>query len=281
MADQEKGTLRAWLHVRSSMRPKLRIAGWCLAAAVMLAILLANWPELGHRRAAVAMNSVLSATTRLANAQNLARPDETERELRQLKETIRTLSAEHDRLANRVAALERNLEDLTGSIALTQPTRRPTIDLLMTPNSQFGAPPQSPSQPPAADAPEPASSRQAPQLSAAPMSLARGGAGEIGSAANDNLGGKPHGIDLGSANTIEDLRILWNNIRHSQAAALIAGLSPVITVHDAAQPGSVELRLVAGPVPSALAAFRLCAALSAAGTACRTTTFDGQSLAAQ
>lgn len=339
MAEQEKRTLIERLDGRSDLGPVLRIAGWGFAAAAAVAIAVsAGRSEIGQRRAAVALNPAQSEATRLATSQALTRADEAEREVRRLGETVQALGADRDKLSNRVAALERSLEDLTGSIALTQPARRPAMDLLMAPGSSSGTPLRPPdTSPPTGSVADRASLGQTPPRIDAPISLAPDDAAAAGSpaapggiplpradprrpgqaasrapspshiaageaaapdgpssspaveeitpaASGTSIGGpagKRHGIDLGSATSIEGLRALWKKIQHGRTSPLIAELKPVVSVHDAAQPGSVELRLVAGPVPSALAASRLCAALSAAGTPCRATTFDGQSLAAR
>ncbi len=342
MADQEKRTQLERRKGRLNMGPVLRIAGWGLAAAAALAIaVFASRSEIGQHRAAIAMNPALSEATRLATTQALTRAEEAEREARRLAETVESLSADRDKLLNRVASLERSLEDLTGSIALTRPARRPAAaDLLLAPENKPNAPTQPPDATlPTGSLPGQASRGQVPPRIDAPMLLAPNHAWESGSApvpggiplpradprrtgeiaspappaaapspiaageppapdapsslapeavspiasstALGSQAGKRHGIDLGSATSIEGLRALWKKIQQGRTSPLLADLKPVVSVHDAAQPGSVELRLVAGPVPSALAASRLCAALSAAGTPCRATTFDGQSLAAR
>lgn len=348
MDGEKKHTLLERLSGRSDMGPVLRIAGWGLAAVAALAIaIIASRSDIGQRRATAALNPLQNEATRLALTQAFTRADEAERGLRKLSETVQTLGADRDKLLNRVASLERSLEDLTGSIALTQPARRPAIvDLLMPPGTR----PAEPAQQPGPPATEGADARQAglgqpPAQIEAPISLApndvaageprsipipridprktrqfaahqagpapimppshmppsrmaageppasdvpatpRDGAAMAPAASGTRLGGaaasNSHGVDLGSATSIEGLRALWKKIRKGRGSALLGDLKPVVSVHDADQPGSVELRLVAGPVPSALAASRLCGALSAAGTPCRATTFDGQSLAAR
>lgn len=327
MADQEKHARRDRLTGHLDMGPVLRIVAWGLAAVGALAIaVFAGRSEIGERRVANAMNPAHTEATRLATAQALARAEEAEREARRLVETVQTLGADRDKLMNRVASLERSLDDLTGSLALTPPARRPaTADLLLAPQRTK---PPSPLQPDAAlptgSLPDTASLTPIPPSSEGPAlldpaSAAEGGSGrppggipiprgdprrtgEIAAPAPSfsapseppapdapaasgtapgSQAGKRHGIDLGSATSVEGLRTLWKKIRQGQASPLIADLKPVVSVHDAAQPGSVELRLVAGPVPSALAASRLCAALAANGTPCRAATYDGQSLAAR
>src|SRR5439155_24089131 len=71
------------------------------------------------------------------------------------------------------------------------------------------------------------------------------------------------GIDLGSATTVEGLRVLWINAK-ARHGGLLEGLRPVMTVRDHARPGGVELRLLAGPLTNATAAARLGAALTGA-----------------
>jgi hypothetical protein len=83
-------------------------------------------------------------------------------------------------------------------------------------------------------------------------------------------------VDLGGETSIDGLRALWASMRGNHAP--LQGLRPLVSVRDGAQPGTVELRLVAGPIPNAAAAARICAALAAKRVACATTVFDGQRL---
>lgn len=326
MADQEKHALLPRLNGRLDMGPVLRIAAWGLTAAAALAIaVFASRSDIGLRRFAGAMNPAQTEAARLATAQAFARAEEAERKVQRLTETVQSLSADRDKLLNKVASLERSLEDLTGSIALTRPARRPPIaDQLLAPGSGPASPlQQRDAALPTGSLPDEPNPRLTPPRIDAPMLLAPEDSADLGSnrvpggipipradprrtgeiaapapdapslparealspvASGTTIGNRPgqrHGIDLGSATSIEGLRGLWKKIRQGRASPLIADLKPVVSVRDAAQPGSVELRLVAGPVPSALAASRLCAALSAAGTPCRAATFDGQSLAAR
>ena len=73
---------------------------------------------------------------------------------------------------------------------------------------------------------------------------------------------------------------MWSNLKGTQPA-MLEGLRPVIAIREGARPGSMELRLVAGPLANASIAARLCAALAAAGQSCQPTVFDGQRLALQ
>jgi hypothetical protein len=84
-------------------------------------------------------------------------------------------------------------------------------------------------------------------------------------------------IDLGGEMSIDGLRARWANIKGNHGAAL-EGLRPLVSVREGAKPGTVELRLIAGPVTNAGDAAKVCASLQTKGIACRTTEFDGQKL---
>ncbi len=84
-------------------------------------------------------------------------------------------------------------------------------------------------------------------------------------------------IDLGGDMSIDGLRARWANIKGNHGAAL-EGLRPLVSVREGAKPGTVELRLIAGPVANAGDAAKVCAGLQTKGIACRTTEFDGQRL---
>jgi hypothetical protein len=87
-------------------------------------------------------------------------------------------------------------------------------------------------------------------------------------------------IDLGGEMSIDGLRARWANIKGNHGAAL-EGLRPLVSVREGAKPGTVELRLVAGPVANAGDAAKVCASLQTKGVACRTTEFDGQRLSSR
>ena len=86
------------------------------------------------------------------------------------------------------------------------------------------------------------------------------------------------GLDLGSATTVEALRTAWTAAlrRHGP---LLEGLRPVVQMRERPRPGGMELRLIAGPVPNAAAAARLCISMTAAGAICAPAVFEGQRLA--
>jgi hypothetical protein len=94
-----------------NVRGLLRLASWgcAAAAALMLAVLSAGVGSKGVTVASPAPQ-VPAATVQLA-----PRPSE-DKATRQLAEAISGLAADRDRLVARIATIERNLEDVTGSI---------------------------------------------------------------------------------------------------------------------------------------------------------------------
>ncbi|MEO6947095.1 MAG: hypothetical protein ABI146_04625 [Nitrobacter sp.] len=86
------------------------------------------------------------------------------------------------------------------------------------------------------------------------------------------------GVDLGSASSIKNLRVLWRKLLKSDAREL-ASLHPIIALKERSNGFGMQLRLVAGPLADAAAAAKICAVLSENGRDCRTAVFDGQRLA--
>jgi hypothetical protein len=86
-----------------------------------------------------------------------------------------------------------------------------------------------------------------------------------------------YGIDLGGAASIEVLRIHWAAMK-ANYGPLLAGLHPVATQHTKT-PTGVTYRLVAGPLPNAAEAARLCARFPVTRTGCRPAKFSGVQLA--
>jgi hypothetical protein len=86
------------------------------------------------------------------------------------------------------------------------------------------------------------------------------------------------GVDLGSASSIKNLRVLWRKLLKSDAREL-ASLYPIIALKEHSNGLGMQLRLVAGPLADAAAAAKICAVLSENGRDCKTAVFDGQRLA--
>jgi hypothetical protein len=235
----------------------VRLGVWAGAAtlAVLAAVIAAN-TETGVRR--IAGLTAPDAAMRGPKAPIAVRSFDAELEARRLNEAVRVLAADRDRLLARVAVLERNVDDVTGSIPSAPASApRPTQTL--------------PQIPPLVSAPVPAP----PATPVAPPPRVTTTAGPQESIATKT----EFGIDVGGNTSVEGLRALWASLKTSRPA-LFDALRPVIAIRDTGR-GGVELRLVAGPVVNAAAAAKLCASLAAAGQPCQATVFDGQRLALQ
>ena len=180
MADNIRGVPLGDDEPHLDLRPLMRLGAWGACAFVALAVVVfAGRSDIGERRAGMAFASLTGSPTeqslRLTGAELLARA-EAEREARRTTEALRTLAADRDRLANRVATLERNIEDLTGSIKRQpEPPRQvpqsPPTTAAPTSAGVAAAPPNPPivtaqpspqiaAAPPVADAPTTTASRK-------------------------------------------------------------------------------------------------------------------------
>lgn len=276
------------------MRALWRLATWGASAAVALTVaMFASSSETGLRRLSTAMSANGNdppAQKSSMVAQVASRSAEFEVETRRLAESVRLLSGDRDRLLARIATLERNLDDVTGSIkrqaasqpagsvselpaaaAPAAPTGTPTRSEVTASTREIVPPPPAvsananPSLPPITGA-EPLS----PAVAVPPV------------AGNDGQREAPpkadFGIDIGGAVSFDGLRALWVSSK-SHNAALFEGLHPLVTVRENNRSKTPELRLIVGPVENAEAASRLCAALSATRRYCQPVAFEGQRLA--
>jgi hypothetical protein len=299
------------------MRNVWRIGVWggCAAGALALAV-LAGGTDAGLRRlktGAGGQQSEPAAVAAQVNPQLAARAVETEKETRRLAEALQVLTGERDRLAARVETLERNIEEITGSIQ-RMPSREAAAPTAPAAASSSGAAATQPnaaaapaSAPAAGPAPSPsagapngvptagfAGSVQMPPLSMQSASLSwpigamppiqmvptkpPGAVAPADDGAADPLVRTEFGVDLGSAVNIEGLRALWASTKAAHGP-LFEALRPLMAVRDGPRPGAIELRLIAGPFVNAVAAARVCAVLTAGGRVCQPSVFDGQRLA--
>lgn len=96
-------------------RPFWRLFGWGGAATIALAAAaLASQTDTGSKRLQLAL--ALTSEPVQAVAQMPPRAAETEAETKRLAAQLHELAADRERLTKRIAVLERNLEDMTGSI---------------------------------------------------------------------------------------------------------------------------------------------------------------------
>jgi hypothetical protein len=241
------------------MRDLMRLALWGLSAvAAMFIAIYAGTTEFGRERLHLAFADIHEILMPSGNTP--IRPLDA-REGRRLAETVRGLAADRERLLTRIDTLEHSVEDMTGSIARVEKAAK-------------AAPPPESAATPAAEA--------APGAPAAPE--------DVTSSINPPAGvpmpppppGSPakaeFGLDLGSAASVEALRTAWTAAlrRHGK---LLEGLHPVVQMRERTRPAVTELRLIAGPLPNAATAARICASMTAAGAICAPALFDGQRLA--
>ena len=251
----------------SIARKAWRLGAWSgIAILSVAAALVAAYTETGAHRLA-------SGDSALARG---AQSSASESETRRLADAVRVLTADRDRLAIRLSALERNLDDVTGAIsnrpgsAASDPAASP-----LPPSLAPGPPAAAPSSVVAAPT---ATMARAPQAAAASRPAALVPIPADAAATGSTATRTEFGIDLGTAATVDGLRNMWTSLKGTQAP-LLEGLRPVVAVRDGAKPGTLELRLVAGPLANAGVAAKLCAALADAGLICAPAVFDGQRLA--
>lgn len=259
----------------------IRLGSWGGGAAVALVVaVVAMQSDIGARRLATAYSGTAAAATARSATNQLA-PDPVE-DTRRLSDAVRSLSTDRDRLLARITVLERNLDDVTGSIGRigddARRTEIPSASPLPKESSIATAtgptfagtvaalPVQSP----------------APGITTFSARVSGAHAAATGDApATESITTTTEfGIDLGGGSSMDAMRDLWAAAKSNHGAAL-QGLQPRINVRDGAKPGVFELRLIAGPLANAGAAAKLCGALAAGGWSCRPAVFDGQRLALQ
>jgi hypothetical protein len=239
------------------LRDLWRLTLWGLAAggALVLAV-YAGMTETGRDRlmvAAVQAREIIHPTGMAP-----PRPLDT-RDGQRFAEALRLLTADRDRVLARLTTLERSLDDVTASVARVEKAAQPAQQPRPEPDASAAV-----SAPPAEEVTS--------SIIQPPASM------PMPPAVSDSPGKAEFGLDLGGANTLEGLRNLWATAR-SRHGPLLAGLRPVVHLRERPRPGAVDLRLVAGPIPNAATAARMCATLAAAGAICQPAAFDGQRLA--
>jgi hypothetical protein len=199
-----------------------------------------------------------------------------EREINRLNDAVRVLASERDRLASRLEQLERSVGDITASIPQKKATP-PVSDQPLPPPS---APPVQVISPPNPE-PRPQGHSQLmpqqPQTNTAMVPVAPQANNETPGPDTTNTTRTEFAVDLGGEKTVDGLRARWATLRGNHGSTL-EGLRPVISIKEGQKAGTVELRLVVGPVANAAAAARICAKLQTNAVPCIPTVFDGQRL---
>jgi hypothetical protein len=218
---------------------------------------------------------------------------------RRLADTVRVLSADRERLLARIAALEHNVDDMTGSITRVEKAVRTPVEQLqpVAPPPVAMTAPQTvaPAKPPA---PQVGASSPAPQFAAVPPPAAAGrpveeftstlsgpDATELEPAPppastqpnTTTVTKRQFGLDLGGSASEEAARASWSAAARRHGS-LLQGLRPIVVPHEHPR-GGTEYRLVAGPIADASKAARFCAAITSMGGVCQPAMYDGARVA--
>lgn len=278
-----------------------RLVAWGSTATIaLIAVIITSQTEAGGKRLQIAIATLSDPARMIADrgeprravaaipvAAKTETPAvakiETSAETERLAAQLRELDADRARLTARIATLEHNLEDMTGSIkqqseqlAAARAAAPPTLSPPATITTAL--PPVVPLALPAVQAaalaentPPPATEPKTQLVPIPPARVAAAAAPEPPPAKFE------FGIDLGSAGTLEALRIHWVAVK-ANYGPLLNGLHPLASRHTKPS-GSVDYRLVAGPLPSAAEAAKLCARFPVTRLGCRPAKFDGVQMA--
>jgi hypothetical protein len=234
--------------VRVTMQGLWRLVMWgSTTATAMLIAVLASRSVVGAQRVEVAMTALGGSSVAHAKPGQTARPSDPLAESKRLADAVTALAADDDQIKSRLAAVEHDIADVTGSITRQVQSVKATT-----------AQPPWPDGPPVPATPAAIAAVIAPAL-LLPME---------------------YGVDIGSALSIQALRARWAGI-HAAHPQLFDGLVPTVTLREIPRSNRPELRLVVGPLVSADAATRLCTSLTSYRLFCEPTIFAGQHLALQ
>ncbi|QCK87408.1 hypothetical protein E8L99_17415 [Phreatobacter aquaticus] len=269
-----------------------RLATWAgVAMLFMGAAIMAARTETGQQRIArlgAPQPAAVQVAQRSEPPRTVAADPLAIYETRRLADQVRLLAAEREQLTDRIAAMERTVGDVTASIPRDRvaapspesaPNRETPIPRQAIRVIETAPPPPRPSNVSSAETGGGATDGGAPATAPVPVPAPNAALTPSPGAQDSTAIRTEFGVDLAGESSIEALRTRWQQLR-AQHGPILDGLRPVITVQEAAsRPGSVELRLIVGPLSNANAATRLCATFSAAGVNCKPAAFDGQRLA--
>lgn len=249
-----------------TMQRLRRQAVWgSTAAMALLMAVVAGQSETGSQRAAVVLSSL-----HLIAPPHQTRAFDAEAASKQLTQAVRGLTEDRDRLTARLAAVEHNLDDMTGSIKSEIATAK--AGGTSWPSEQPPAPAT-----PAALAAVAAPVVPAPAGIATPVPLPPSPlTAEPTPAEPPAAPAVEYGADLGSGASVSMLRVRWAAI-FANHPEVFAGMVPMVAVRERSR--RTELRLVVGPIASAEAAAHFCATLAPFKLSCRPSLYEGQRLA--
>jgi hypothetical protein len=234
-----------------------RLAVWgAAAAAAVLAVVLTSRSDFAVQRFSLLLQRPKPVAAPAFDAQAATA---------QLVDTVRGLKANDEQLQTRIAAVEHDLDDVTGSITrqiqAANANRRvddgPSVAATVLASASIAPVDIAP---PAVIEPAPAPPKADPNIALPPLPKT------------------PFGVDIGSGLNLQALRMRWAAIRTAHPK-FFEGLDPIISVREVPHTNRIELRLIAGPIPQPGAAAELCAHLTALGLYCQPTIYDGQHLA--
>jgi len=236
-----------------------------VAAVALLAAALSSRSEVGVQRASNAVSALDSSP----GDSGRAAPFDAQAATRQLAEAVHGLAQDRDRLATRLAAVEHDIDDVTGSISRQiEAAKAADVQALV---------------------PWPGAQQPVPMIAASIAAMVAPSPATLAMTASpseeavDTAAAAPrqpaYGADIGGATSIKTLQSRWVllNAAHPQ---LFVGLHPSVTLRENPRTNRTELRLLIGPLPNAEKAAQLCAELAAFRLACEPTMF-GNRLALQ
>ena len=272
---------------RTDMRALWRLTGWGVAAALALGVLaFTTQTYTGSQRLKLAFTPAEMPVRPVAVVKVPPPPPTNEAEMARLQAEVNVLAADRDRLTTRIASLERNLNDLTGSIQrLTTPPAPATAAEPApkpTPPQTVAAPAAPPagapreqseakaSEPPVSGPPQEVS---APSPAAPPEAAPAVPLPPVRVAA---LPPKPEfGIALADASSVDLLHMQWAAVK-ANFGPLIGDLKPHALQER--RGGATHYRLIIGPLPTYTAAAKLCARLITARAICHPVRMAGERL---
>jgi hypothetical protein len=258
-----------------TMQRLLRQAVWgSTAAMALLMAVVAGQTETGSQRA----NAVLSLLhpTPLMPPQQAARPFDAEAASKQLAQAVRGLAEDRDRLKARLAAVEHNLDDMTGSIKSEIEAAKAAAPSWPSEQAPSPATPAAMAAVAAPVVPAPSGISTPVPVPPSPLTAEPAPVTAESQAAPPAAPAVEYGVDLGGGQSVTTLRVRWAAILANHPA-VFADMVPMVAVRERSR--RTELRLVVGPITSAEAAARFCATLSPLRLACRPSLYEGQRLA--
>ena len=276
---------------RFDLRALWRLSAWGGAAAVALvAVAIATQTETGSRRLAAIETASLDLPVRSVATVQIPKQDA---QVAKLEAQMRTLAADRDRLAERVAGLEQNIEDLTGSVKrqaaqISQPAGPPILSMVpgSSTSPRAAAPAASSPMTVAAKTPDnPSENVDASQPNVAPSSAPE----QTAKPGHDAVPMPPvrvaslppepakleFGVALASASSLDVLHLQWAALK-ANYGPLLGGLRPIASREQRGT--ATYYRLVLGPLPNLATASKLCAHLTAARAPCHAGKFAGDPL---